>query len=382
MTTENTHKVPNVPPLRFPEFSGEWERKRIRELFAINVGGDIDKKDVNPICTEHFKYPIIANALSNDGIYGYTSVYKDKAPCITVTGRGDIGKAKYRDTPLYPIVRLLVLHSLGDVDCLFGEYAINHIRIYEESTGVPQLTAPQLGAYHIKYPSSEEQMKIGAFLSLLDKRISTQNKIIQHLESLITGITQSVRDNATQKVLLRDVLTEKDEKNIGNHDVYSVSVSEGVINQIDYLGRSFAAKETRNYNVVQYGDIVYTKSPTGSFPYGIVKQSYIKEKAAVSPLYGVYKPVSFEVGYYLHHYFTSPIYTTNYLHKLIQKGAKNTINITNQRFLENYIPLPNPEVLEKYVALVSAVTTKLENEKQVLNKLKEQKNYLLSQMFI
>lgn len=44
MTTENTHKVPNVPPLRFPEFSGEWERKRIRELFAINVGGDIDKR--------------------------------------------------------------------------------------------------------------------------------------------------------------------------------------------------------------------------------------------------------------------------------------------------------------------------------------------------
>ena len=253
---------------------------------------------------------------------------------------------------------------------------------YAQGTKQQNLSYDIIEKFKLRYPHPIEQNKITSFIALLDKRISTQNKIIQHLESLITGITQSVRDNATKKVLLAVILTEKEEKNIGNHDVYSVSVSEGVINQIDYLGRSFAAKETRNYNVVQYGDIVYTKSPTGSFPYGIVKQSYIKEKAAVSPLYGVYKPVSFEVGYYLHHYFTSPIYTTNYLHKLIQKGAKNTINITNQRFLENYIPLPSPEVLEKYVALVSAVTSKLENEKQVLSKLKEQKNYLLSHMFI
>ena len=256
------------------------------------------------------------------------------------------------------------------------------VAIMSTRSGQPGINAQEYESYSVYLPNIAEQRKITNFITLLDTRILAQNKIIQHLESLITGITQSVRDNATKKVLLADILTEKEEKNIGNHDVYSVSVLEGVINQIEYLGRSFAAKETKNYSVVEYGDIVYTKSPTGSFPYGIVKQSYIKEKAAVSPLYGVYKPVSFEVGYYLHHYFTSPIYTTNYLHKLIQKGAKNTINITNQRFLENYIPLPSPEVLEKYVALVSAVTTKLENEKQVINKLKEQKNYLLSKMFI
>ena len=182
--------------------------------------------------------------------------------------------------------------------------------------------------------------------------------------------------------MLTDVLVEREEKNTENNDVYSVSVSEGVINQIDYLGRSFAAKETKNYNVVHYGDIVYTKSPTGAFPYGIVKQSYIASNVAVSPLYGVYKPTNFDTGFYLHQYFTSPIYTTNYLHKLIQKGAKNTINITNQRFLENYVPFPSTRVLMKYVATVSAINKKLAVEKQLLDKLKEQKNYLLSQMFI
>ena len=401
MTTENTHKVPNVPPLRFPEFSGEWEESTIGkefELYSGNTPSRLDKEnfvgDINWITSGELKEHYIGDTkekisessakennlkLMPEGTF-VIAIYGLEAEGVRSTGsittkRSTISQACMAFTPK------------GDIsnEFLYSWY-MKHGNViglrYAQGTKQQNLSYDIIEKFKLRYPHPIEQNKITSFIALLDKRISTQNKIIQHLESLITGITQSVRDNATQKVLLRDVLTEKDEKNIGNHDVYSVSVSEGVINQIDYLGRSFAAKETRNYNVVQYGDIVYTKSPTGSFPYGIVKQSYIKEKAAVSPLYGVYKPVSFEVGYYLHHYFTSPIYTTNYLHKLIQKGAKNTINITNQRFLENYIPLPSSEVLEKYVALVSAVTTKLENEKQILSKLKEQKNYLLSKMFI
>lgn len=387
--------------MRFPEFSGEWEESTIGkefELYSGNTPSRLDKEnfvgDINWITSGELKEHYIGDTkekisessakennlkLMPEGTF-VIAIYGLEAEGVRSTGsittkRSTISQACMAFTPK------------GDIsnEFLYSWY-MKHGNViglrYAQGTKQQNLSYDIIEKFKLHYPHPIEQNKITSFIALLDKRISTQNKIIQHLESLITGITQSVRDNATQKVLLRDVLTEKDEKNIGNHDVYSVSVSEGVINQIDYLGRSFAAKETRNYNVVQYGDIVYTKSPTGSFPYGIVKQSYIKEKAAVSPLYGVYKPVSFEVGYYLHHYFTSPIYTTNYLHKLIQKGAKNTINITNQRFLENYIPLPSPEVLEKYVALVSAVTSKLENEKQVLSKLKEQKNYLLSQMFI
>ena len=401
MTTENTHKVPNVPPLRFPEFSGEWEESTIGkefELYSGNTPSRLDKEnfvgDINWITSGELKEHYIGDTkekisessakennlkLMPEGTF-VIAIYGLEAEGVRSTGsittkRSTISQACMAFTPK------------GDIsnEFLYSWY-MKHGNViglrYAQGTKQQNLSYDIIEKFKLRYPHPIEQNKITSFIALLDKRISTQNKIIQHLESLITGITQSVRDNATKKVLLADILTEKDEKNIGDHDVYSVSVSEGVINQIDYLGRSFAAKETKNYNVVEYGDIVYTKSPTGSFPYGIVKQSYIKDKAAVSPLYGVYKPVSFEVGYYLHHYFTSPIYTTNYLHKLIQKGAKNTINITNQRFLANYIPLPSPEVLEKYVALVSAVTSKLENEKQVLSKLKEQKNYLLSQMFI
>ena len=86
--------------------------------------------------------------------------------------------------------------------------------------------------------------------------------------------------NTWQKTELRKVLQERNEKNANGYEVCSVSVTQGVVNQIEYLGRSFAAKDTLHYNVVKYGDIVYTKSPTGDFPYGIVKRSYSKKRCS------------------------------------------------------------------------------------------------------
>lgn len=186
-----------------------------------------------------------------------------------------------------------------------------------------------------------------------------------------------------QKTELSKVLQERNEKNIDGYVVCSVSVSQGVVNQIEYLGRSFAAKETTHYNVVKYGDIVYTKSPTGDFPYGIVKRSCIKKSVAVSPLYGVYKPICDSIGVILHFYFMQPSNTFNYLHPLIQKGAKNTINITNERFLKNSIPLPKTENEAIYIAnTLISIQKKIDIEKKMLRSYEKEKQYLLSKMFI
>ena len=124
------------------------------------------------------------------------------------------------------------------------------------------------------------------------------------------------------KVTLSEVLQERKELNKEYYPVHLVSVSVGVVNQVEYLGRSFAAKDTAHYHVVRYGDIVYTKSPTGNQPHGIIKQSLCRNPVAVSPLYGVFEPVSFEIGNFLHYYFLNPLNTNNYLFPLIQKGAK------------------------------------------------------------
>ena len=244
---------------------------------------------------------------------------------------------------------------------------------------------PNFARIKTSFPSLQEQQKISSFLALLDERIATQIKIIEKLESLIRGLITDVNSGRIaqcESVYLRDLLTERHEKNTNNYEVCSVSVSQGVINQIDYLGRSFAAKEVLHYNVVNCGDIVYTKSPTGEFPYGIVKRSDITKPVAVSPLYGVYRPINDYVGKYLHLYFKSPINAKNYLHKLIQKGAKNTINITNQHFLDNKILIPEKGWLENIVNFAAAIEMKIATENKVLQTLQQQKDYLLSKMFI
>ena len=233
-----------------------------------------------------------------------------------------------------------------------------------------------------------EQKKIADFLSLIDERIATQNKIIDKLQTLIRGIMvelqkQGLKNGTWKKFILADVLSERSELNINLHQVFSVSVSKGVVNQVEYLGRSFSAKDTSKYHVVHYGDIVYTKSPTGSFPYGIVKQSLNHDNVAVSPLYGVYKPKNFSTGMFLHQYFMSEVNTLNYLHPLIQKGAKNTINITNQRFLENRVAMPiNADTLLVISQLLRSLNYKIEYQQSLLLQYQKQKQYLLRQMFI
>lgn len=191
-----------------------------------------------------------------------------------------------------------------------------------------------------------------------------------------------MKSDDCESIRLSELLTERNEVNTAQYEVYSVSVSQGVVNQVEYLGRSFAAKDTSNYNVVHYGDIVYTKSPTGDFPYGIVKRSNQAKPVAVSPLYGVYIPASNDIGCFLHYYFCNAVSTKNYLHKLIQKGAKNTINITNQRFLENTIKVPKAEKLTIVVKLLNQISAKKQHAEELLTYYRKQKQYLLSQMFI
>ena len=169
---------------------------------------------------------------------------------------------------------------------------INFVMSGAKGVKMPRGDKNQIKTYSLSLPQIQEQKKIGKMLSLLDERIATQNKIIDKLQTLIRGIMvelqkQGLKNGTWKKFILADVLSERSELNINLHQVFSVSVSKGVVNQVEYLGRSFSAKDTSKYHVVHYGDIVYTKSPTGSFPYGIVKQSLNHDNVAVSPLYGV-----------------------------------------------------------------------------------------------
>ena len=388
----------NVPHLRFPEFSGEWKKCKLGDLCNVlmckrilvsqtNTEDGVPFYKIGTIGSTPDAY--ISKELFDDYKVKYNYPRKGE---VMITCAGTVGKCVvydgedayfqdsnivWIDNPTQYISNGFLFHLLSKVDWRKLN-STTIIRIYNDD----------LRNLKMSYPRKEEQQKISHLLSLLDERIATQNKIIYKLKSLIRGIMVELQkrglSNGTwKKVLLSNVLTERNELNKSLYPVYSVSVIQGIVNQMEYLGRSFAASDTSKYHVVHYGDLVYTKSPTGSFPYGIIKQSYNQNEVAVSPLYGVYEPKTFSTGVFLHEYFKSELNTLNYLHPLVQKGAKNTINIANQRFLESYVAIPmNANELLAISKLLCSLNTKLEFLQNILKQSQGQKQYLLRQMFI
>lgn len=149
-------------------------------------------------------------------------------------------------------------------------------------------------------------------------------------------------------VQLKEILKEHKSRNTKNQveEVFSVAKEKGVINQIEHLGRSYASDDISNYKVVYPNDVVYTKSPTAGFPFGIIKQNKLDRTGVVSVLYAVFKPKNIELGLLLDFYFSSWVNTYNYLVPLVHKGAKNTMNIGNEDFLNGakiYLPTQKEE---------------------------------------
>jgi len=254
--------------------------------------------------------------------------------------------------------------------------------------GAGKFDLDELKALDIPLPPLPEQKAIADLLSTWDEAIEKTERLIQAKEKRLDAYARDLFDRKNdgkyegwKVVKLKTVLNEHGDKSTGAEEVFSVSVHKGLVNQIEHLGRSFSAANTDNYNCVHYGDIVYTKSPTGDFPLGIVKQSYAKKKVIVSPLYGVFTPRTFNLGIVLDFYFSSPTRARNYLFPIVQKGAKNTIAITNKTFLSKALHLPVDEKAQKAVAVfVYAARGEIDLLKQLADKYKTQKRGLMQKM--
>ena len=155
-----------------------WETVRLAEIFTISAGGDIDRQNSSPTYSTSYPYPVYANALTNNGLYGYANYFKVEGDSITVSGRGEVGHAIARHCKYVPIVRLLSLVPKYEDDVDFFAYMINATSIYIESTGVPQLTSPQLGAVKVFRPphfGAEEDFFIAAENRCKDRERRTPN---------------------------------------------------------------------------------------------------------------------------------------------------------------------------------------------------------------
>ena len=178
------------------------------------------------------------------------------------------------------------------------------------------------------------------------------------------------------------VLVEHKLKNTAGREVFSVSMGSGIVNQIEHLGRSFAASDTSHYSVGRCFDVVYTKSPLKAFPFGVVKQCKFDGEVALSPLYGVFTPISPHVGLMIESYFESPNRSQRFLSPLCQKGAKNTLQITNETFLSGRLPLPLASAeQQKIAACLTSLDDLIAAQARKVDALKAHKKGLMQELF-
>lgn len=247
----------------------------------------------------------------------------------------------------------------------------------------------------------EEQQTIASFLSSLDRQISLHTQRLEKLKQIKAASLQAMfpQEGETvpkvrfkgfgggwKKVKLSECLEISTTRNLNNeygvNEVLSVSDEEGVMNQIKLLGRSYAGKSVTNYKILRTNQVVYTKSPLKAKPYGIVKVNK-GETGIVSVLYAVYDAKECVSPDYIHYYFEPTFRINNYLLPLINKGAKNTMNISDEVSLQGDIILPN--TLEEQVRIVEflqSLDRQITLHTQRLEKLKQIKAACLDKMFV
>lgn len=408
--------VVNVPKLRFPEFNEEWDKIKLGDFTEIKAGatpsttkpdywnGEIRWMNSGELNLK--KVFEVENRITELGLQKSSTKLLPKH-CILI---GLAGQGKTRGTVAMNMVELCTNQSIASIipnesfvsDYLYHNLDFRYDELRSLSTGDGGRGGLNLGILKsivIPIPDINEQTKIASFLTAVDDKLQALKKKKELLEQYKKGMMQQLfsqeirfkKDDGTnypdwEWKKLSEVSIEHLTKNTRNDvtEVFSVSKHKGVINQIEHLGRSFSSKEISNYKVIFHGDLVYTKSPTSEFPFGIIKQNRTERVGVVSPLYCVFKPVTIELGYILHEYFYSHVNTFNYLNPLVQKGAKNTMNINNETFLngaELFLPIDNDEQT-KIANFLSSIDDKIAYCQSELDGLEQWKKGLLQQMFI
>lgn len=186
---------------------------------------------------------------------------------------------------------------------------------------------------------------------------------------------------ATLNTVLQENKGRNDDLRYGKDDVLSVSGEQGVVNQIDLLGRSYAGESVAPYHVVETGDVVYTKSPLKDNPYGIIKQNR-GVPGIVSTLYAVYHCNSPITGQYIENYFCIDTFLNNYLKPLVKRGAKNDMKVNNEDVLLGCIPLPPINEQAKINDIIAQFDKVIELKQKLIEEKRRQKKWLMHKLLM
>ncbi|MFR7538367.1 MAG: type I restriction endonuclease subunit R, EcoR124 family [Clostridium sp.] len=343
MFPQNGKKVPEI---RFDGFTNDWEQRKLGEVFQeyseknhpelpvltiIQGGGTVlrDESDRN------LQY-------DKSSLSGYKMVCKNDFIVHLRSFEGGLEKSNHNGliSPAYH-----TFHG-DDVDPrfyypYFRSYEFIKHKLVPHVYGIRDgrsIDVTGMKTIQIPWTSYEEQKKIGNYIESLDHLITLhQRKRV---------ILQKMKVSDWEQRKLRDYLEVSKQKNrselFGKKDVLSVSGEFGIVNQIEFQGRSFAGTSVANYGVVEVGDVVYTKSPLKSNPYGIIKTNKGKP-GIVSTLYAVYKPKNDTDSEFVQIYFELDFRMNTYMNPLVNKGAKNDMKVSDENALKGAVVFPKIE---------------------------------------
>jgi type I restriction enzyme S subunit len=182
-----------------------WKTASLSKLFYIKAGGDVKTDLYSDTQTEEHPHPIYTNTKDEKAIYGYTSKSNYPPNSITVSGRGEVGVAAFRDHPYDAIIRLLVLIPQRKCSCKFFAYFINKVIDFRvESSAIGQLSTLQISPYKVVFPSLKEQEQIARFLDHETAKIDALIEKQQQLIALLKEKRQAVISHAVTKGLNPD----------------------------------------------------------------------------------------------------------------------------------------------------------------------------------
>ena len=322
------------PKIRFKGYEDDWEQRKLGEVAQEFKSGNSLKADEIDITGD---YPVYGG----NGLRGYTSTYNHDGEYALIGRQGALcGNMNYSVGKAYFTEHAVVVKADENNDTRFLYYMLDTMNLgqYSDQSAQPGLAVNKLVKLENQFPMKEEQQRIGWYFSNIDHLITLhQRKCYRFIDIAL---------DAWEQRKLKDYLEVSREKNktesYGKEDVLSVSGEHGIVNQIEFQGRSFAGVSVANYGVVEAGDVVYTKSPLKSNPYGIIKTNKGKT-GIVSTLYAVYKPRMNTNSEFVQIYFELDSRMNSYMHPLVNKGAKNDMKVSDENALKGPVAFPELE---------------------------------------
>ena len=360
-----------VPKIRFPGFTEDWEQRKFEDIAKRRSDSTISSRSLP--CVEY------EDVISEQGTLNKDISQKENAKTGIVFESGDVLFGKLR-----PYLKNWLLPDFNGVAVgdwwilkpvsIDGNFLYRLIQTNEfmsvanvsSGSKMPRSDWALVSKTYFSVPPDiSEQRKIGTFFRDIDHTITLHQRKLESMKLLKKSLLQKMFPKSGETVpevrfpgftdaweqrKLGDVLEITTRLNNDNeydkHDVLSVSDEYGLINQIKFQGRSFAANDVSGYKKVQPDDIVYTRSPLALKPYGIIKKSF-SEAGIISPLYIVNTVKEGNDSTFLYYNFDSPEKTNNYLKPLVRMGAKHTMNISNDEWLSGEIWITSEEEQKK-----------------------------------